>query len=366
VERKKSIIKKCSVIFLLLALLGSSIYAWIYGNVTPQVEGEFKIGDMSGLNFLLDTGSAELIDLNAAFGIKTESLNLNEVSSYNGKDFFARDTEFLYMESGSPEAAKEVITFRGAQKNEVRQGTIDDVVVKSVTGDYLDVSFHMILDYKDTDNAEYYIYLLNGTLDNTPYSSGFKKDKSTKTTDDGMKALRVCFRVSGATGYGAAMTEDTDNHDEHWIIFGNKAELGTENDPYNTVAVVSTESVLLKQTSTATAVAEDIAGEYYIDYLHDVDTGAYQYGRLKRNTNVYSFTDYSLDPFSIDNTLYGAEIPSENYLFTMDSENKSVDVTLRVWLEGGSEYCINGQVVPDDMINLNMYFVAFKKELPEE
>jgi len=361
-KRTKRIWKRCLPVLITLALLATGVYAWIYGNVTPEMTGSFKIGSMSGLNFEIDTAKTNLINLNESYGISSESLNLNEVSSADGKLFYTRDTSRLYLESGNdgPMGNREIITFRPAEVNTVVETADGDSIVKSVTGDYMDVSFKMLLDYNTEDAARYYIYFLSGSLDNTVYNCSFKRGNDANTTNNGLKALRASLRVSGATGYSPVMTEDGDDPGTYSAIFGNESELGTIDNPYRTTAVSETEKVQLKSTSQAvSSETEDIAGSYYIDYLSGIASWPHSFGILDDEVDVYSFSSCSINPAELNNRISGPEIPSENYLFMMDSENHAVNITLRVWLEGGSDYCVNGQIVPDDAIHLDLYFVAF-------
>jgi len=344
---------------LLFAVLVSGVFAWIYGNVSPEITGHFKIGNMTGLNFVLDTDTkTNLINLNDALGITVENLNLNESSSVDGAKFVTRDTEMFYMESGVTNA-KEVLTFRPSEINYV---ALDENNNEVVCGDYMDISFRMLVDYaaNTEGNNDYYIYFLNGSLDNAVYSTGFKKTADTSMQSNGLRALRACLRVTGATNYGPAMKDNTTvgNDLEHWAIFGNESELGTGTSPYQTSAIAQTEAVGMKSTAEAEAVSEDICGSYTLDYLTNITQWPHTFGTTA-NVTVNSFADNALNPAQLQNVLTGNTVPSDNYLFKLDSDNHSVEMTLRVWLEGGSDFCVNGQVVPNDAIALNLFFVAY-------
>jgi len=360
-KSSKQIVKRALTILVLLALFASGIYAWIYGNVTPEITGDFQIGTMSGLKFMISSTSTDLINLNEAFGIATDSLNLNEVSSADGKTFLARDTAKLFLESGNPAGEQEIITFRTAADNEVIETQVNDSTVRYISGDYMDVSFQMLLDYSDDDPADYYIYFLNGVLDGAAYSCGFTGGENAETTQNGLQALRTCLRVSGATSYGSEMVQDRADASTYYAFFANNSELGTTESPYHTHAVKAPETVNLKLSNDAASEAKSIAGSYYINYLSGISQWPHTFGTLT-TVDVNSFASCSINPGStvLNNHLTGTSVPNNNYLFKMDSQNHSVTITMRVWLEGGSDYCINGQIVPEDAVKLNLYFVAYK------
>ena len=335
----KKLLRNILLLVLLMALMATGIYAWIYGDSAPSVTGSMKIGDTSGLVFEIDSAQTQLIDLNSHLGLSTANMVLNEVSSADGVTFLKRNTGQYFQESGNPDGNEEIITLSAATPDYLDSTGEDG---PRFNGDYLHADFNLMLEYAEP-NAKYYIYFLDGTLGTlSGFRTGFSGKQDSMITEDGLRALRASLTVNGAKEYGPVLDAN------HRIILGNAAE--TAENGF-TKAVISTEKVSLKQVGIDQASPVEIAGHYYIDGTPK------DYGTLTPGMNVHSFKSCAIDG---KDGLTGAVIPNENYLVVLDGDCKNVSLSLNLWLEGGSEFCRNADVYINDNVDFNMYLVAYK------
>jgi len=337
-NKKRKYISSIVIIALLITSAGSLVYSWIIGDVTPNVRGDFSVGSSSGLVLTLGKNDGIVADLNEYFGLSTDTLELNECSSYDGETIYARDYKNFFVDK----LEKEIICLNEATK----------AVVGTSSGDYLEAQFTLRLSYVGTES--YYIYFLDGFLGDKTYHTGFTKIQGSTITTEGLNALRVALYVDGLcnsdyqydeSAYGPALFDSTAKTPK-FAIFTNTAETNPTS--------VKTVSQLALPLGT-TAKKYNVCQKVYTSATAFTNYGTYG------TPTLLEFSDYALNNGSDDVVLKGDTLPENaNYLFKLSQAYPSVNITIRVWLEGLSQYCADGKIAPNDGVRMCLYFVSYR------
>jgi len=343
VKTTKKILKKIIIISAVIIVGITAVYAWIVGDVAPDIQGFFRIGSDSGLVLKLQEAEGTLVNLNEVYGLGFNKMNLSETSSVDAVNIFARNYANYYQD----QSGNEIISFNRASRIVCDEN-------KAMSGQYLEETVTLSLKYAD-EGSLYYIYFLNGVLNGASrVETCFSQGAGASTSDNGLRALRVAMYVDGLCSLnGSKVTYDEKSYNA--ILFDK-----TNKVPKYAIFRNGGDEVIEEAVETT---GKYTVANTELQICQEVD--GVKYGTCAP-VSLNDFDDFALDNGDKNVILVGDSIPNDNYLFVLSNEYRTVSITLRIWLEGCSKYCVDGQIVPDDNVDLNLYFVAFQKTKPIE
>lgn len=301
---------KLFLICVLISLLLTTTLAWVDSLLNAGLEGKnIQVGEVSGLALQFDGDyQADIISINDFLSDKTTDFYLSECSSVSGIDnFFVRD------DSITSTTNSESLYFSTAVANE----------------DYIEITFNM------TNNNAYEAGVIfdnvGGFVDDNGDTMGTFISMQNGVSSD---AIRVSLEVKDLTTVDddTTMIDDTVSY-----IFGTYPETGSEG---------YTEENQLE-------IEDEVTGDitYFFNTL--------AVSSLK--------TDSSVDEFE-NTSVYGFDAFTEkNSLFTLE-QNQMKQITVRIWLEGGSYACTNvGDAdISGELFDLGIMFTSFEISVDEE
>lgn len=335
-NRKKAVFSILIIVQIVFAIVMAT-YGWVTNTQTPEIkETEIKVFKTTGLIMTLDgenvTDVVDLKTILASDGRSFDNFVLRQASSLSGAvgTFYTRDTTTV-----------ENIT---ALRYIKAISTAEDVTQTYENSHYIEFKFFL-----ETQDEDRYIFLeperdssgnpiVDPDIPSEYYSHNHSgkiyKSKSFITSEyqtaqanyeaDTYKAIRTSITITH--GSTESITDPT-------TIFGVIPEDEVPN---------STKAYGLQKTVA-------VLGEGEIDNTNL--TAKTQYVRL--------FGDFAGDPADMTTFLPISSQKNGQYNYVL-SPGDRVMVTVRIWLEGGSEYCVSDRLVSNTLFKIRIQFGSIK------